>query len=122
MSTDTAPPPGSLPPGHAALEPFVASWALPTLAARARRRDESSAAERQALYDAMKDRAPAILAQLDARPFDQLDEAERRLLALLLSYAHVALAIEVRGDGEAAHAAHRRHMAITHEPGWSDPR
>lgn len=111
MNRDT-----TLPAGYEALEPFVAAWALPTMAERARRRDESTPEERRALYNAAKDIAPAALAQLDGKPFDQLDAAERRLLALLLSYAHAAFAIEVRGDGEAAHARHRQHMVITHEP------
>jgi len=106
----------SLPAGYEALEPFVALWAIPTLAGRAQRRDESSPEERQALYAAVKDLAPAALAELDGKPFDALDAAERRLLMLLLSYAHAAFAIEVRGDGEAVHARHRRYMAITREP------
>lgn len=111
MSTDT-----SLPEGYEALEPFVADWAIDTLAERARRRDESTPEERRAFYDAVKDIAPAVLAELDRKPLDRLDARERRLLALLLSYAHVALAIEIRGEGEAPHAQQRKHMTITHEP------
>lgn len=106
----------SLPAGYKALEPLVACWSIPTLAGRAQRRDESTPEERQALYDAVRDIAPAALAELDRKPLDQLDAAERRLLALLLSYAHVAFAIEIRSDGEAAHADQRKHMIFTHEP------
>ena len=107
---------GLLPPGYEALEPFVADWAIADMAGRARRRDDSSAAERQAFYDAVQGLVTDVLAELDSKPLDQLDARERRLAMLLLSYAHVALATEIRGGGEDAHREDRRHMAITREP------
>jgi hypothetical protein len=106
----------SLPEGYEALEAFVADWSIASLAERARRRDESTPEERSMLYHAVKPVAPAALAELDRKPLSQLDQGEQRLLHLLLSYAQVALAIEIRGDGEAAHAQQRQHMVITHEP------
>ena len=102
----------ALPEGYARLEQFVELWALPDLADRAGRRADSTAEERRALYDAVKDIAPAALAELDRKPRAALDEPEQRLLQLLLGYAHVAMAIEIRGDGEAAHALQSQHMVI----------
>lgn len=105
-----------LPAGYEALEAFVAEWAIPTLAGRVKKRIESSDAEKRALYEATRGIATQALAELDAKPLDRLDDCERRLLALLLSYAQVALSIEVRGDGEAVHAEDRRYMVVTREP------
>lgn len=106
----------ALPAGYEALEGFVADWAISDLVGRAQRRDKSTPEARQAFYQAIKDVAPAALAELDKKPLEALDAAEQRLLALLLSYAHVALAVEVLKDGEAAHAVDRRRMVITHVP------
>lgn len=105
-----------LPDGYELLEPFVAEWALPTQAERAKRRSESTAEQKHALYNAARGVVTQALAELDAKPLYELDERERRLLALLLSYAQVALSIEVRGEGEAIHAEDRRLMTITREP------
>lgn len=105
-----------LPEGYQALEPFVVDWALPTQAERARKRSSSTPDEKRALYEAARGILPQALAELDAKPFDRLNERERMLLNVLLSYAQVALSIEVRGDGEALHAQDRRHMTITREP------
>lgn len=105
-----------LPPGYAALEPFVAAWALPTLAERAERRNESTAEDKLALYHAVRGLAEQALRELDRKPLALLDAPERRLLDLLLSYAQVALSIEVRGDGEPVHARERRYMVYTREP------
>jgi len=105
-----------LPDGYEMLEPFVAEWALPTQAERARKRSGSTAEQKRAFYNAARGIVTQALGELDAKPLDQLDERERRLLALLLSYAQVALSIEVRGEGEAIHAENRRLMTITREP------
>lgn len=105
-----------LPDGYEMLEQFAAEWALPTQAERARKRSASTAEQKCALYEATRGIVTQALGELDAKPLDQLDERERRLLALLLSYAQVALSIEVRGDGEAIHAEDRRLMTITREP------
>ncbi|MEY4721408.1 MAG: hypothetical protein RIQ46_1133 [Pseudomonadota bacterium] len=105
-----------LPEGYQALEPFVVDWALPTQAERASKRSSSTPDEKRALYEAARGILPQALAELDAKPFDRLNQRERMLLNVLLSYAQVALSIEVRGDGEALHAQDRRHMTITREP------
>jgi hypothetical protein len=102
-----------LPAGYGALESFVDAWANPSLADRVRRRGDTTPQERQEFYEAIRDMVPTALAALDSKPLAALDERENRLLQLVLSYAHVALAIEIRGDGEAEHARQSRHMVIS---------
>jgi hypothetical protein len=102
-----------LPPGFERLSPFVASWSIAGTARRAQRRIESSEAERAAFYAAAKDVVPAALAHLDQKPLAQLDARETRLMDLVLSFAHVALAVEVQGDAEASHSERRKHFTIT---------
>lgn len=106
----------SLPPGFASLEPFAARFCAATTAERAALRSDSSPAEREAFYQAASDLIGPALDLLDRKPLDALDEAERRLLALCLSFAHVALAVEIQGPDEARHAEMRRHMRITRSP------
>jgi hypothetical protein len=109
VSSDTS----LLPPGFEQLSPFVESWSLAGAARRAQRRIESSEAERAAFYAAAKDVVPAALAHLDRKPLAQLDARETRLMNLVLSFAHVALAIEVQADAEAGHSQFRKRFTIT---------
>jgi hypothetical protein len=90
----------ALPLAFAALEPFVASWALDTSAARAQRRNDSMPEERQAFYAVIAEQLPAALELLDAKPFARHDQRERNLLNLCLAAAHVALAVEALGEDE----------------------
>jgi len=106
----------SLPAGFEALEPFVADWALKGMARRAERRETSSEAERVAFFTAAKDLAGPALARLDEKPLAGLDEKERRLMDLMLGFAHVALAVEMQGDDEPKHARAARHLRITRAP------
>lgn len=106
----------ALPEGFENLQPFVATWALPTSADRAARRGDSTAAERQALYDAVTPQLSAALELLDAKPLLQFGLCERNLLNLCLAAAHVALAVEALGSDEANHAPHRNQMIITRTP------
>jgi len=103
----------SLPSGFEALEPFVEAWALDGTADRAQRRNDSSEAERLAFYEAAKDLAPAALELLDRKALDAFDNAEQRLMNLMLSLAHVSLAVESQGPDEARHTRSRQHMRIT---------
>ncbi len=105
-----------LPDGFAALEPFVARWAVPGTAARAARRGESSAEEREAFYGVAKDKLLPALAYLDGKKLEAFDAADNRLMDMMLSLAHVALAVEGLGDDEPRHAEMRRHMQITRSP------
>ena len=105
-----------LPKGFAALAPFVAQWAVPTLAARCVTRDASNADQRQAFYDAASPLAVAALDYLDARPYAALAGAEARLMQLMLSFAQVALAVELQGEDEDRLATFRPYMRFTHVP------
>lgn len=107
---------GSLPSGYEDLEPFAERWAVPGTAARDALRGASTAEERAALYAAVKDRVPAVLAELDRKPLAELDEREQRLLNLLLSFAQVTLAVEMMGAAESSHAEFRKVMRITRSP------
>ena len=94
MTTQT-----TLPQGFAALEPFVAYWAAPSLAERDTRRLDSTEAQRLAFYEAARDIAPAAFDYLNAKAFAAYDEADHRLLDLMLALIHVALAVEIeRGE------------------------
>jgi len=107
---------GQLPTGFEALEPFIARFAVRGTAARAALRGELSEAERAAFHAAARDLVGPALDRLDARPLDTLDEGERTLLALCLTFAHVALAVEIQGPDEARHAELRQHMRVTRSP------
>lgn len=105
-----------LPEAYAQLEPFAARWSLPTTAQRTVARSTSTAEERQAFYDAMSPLAAGVLDALDAKPLEALSEAEKRLLDLVLAYAHVALAVEIQGKEESWHRQWRDRMVVTRSP------
>ena len=109
MSADKA----TLPAGFAALEPFVSIWAVNGSAKRAALRHLRNAEERQAFYEAAKDAFIPALDYLDDRPLSALDDAERRLMNLLLAFAHVTLAIDGQVPDEVRHAASRVAFRIT---------
>jgi hypothetical protein len=106
----------ALPAAFAALEPFVADWTAAGSAARAARRNASTATEREVFYAAIVPLLPAALDLLDSRVLAALDPGEQRLMDLCLMAAHVAPAIEALGSDEAAHAPHRAAMVITRTP------
>lgn len=110
-TTETA-----LPAGFEALQPFVADWALESSNSRLRRRLASSEAERVAFFQAAQPLLPDALAYLDRTPLDQYDDRQERLMRLLLSFAHVALAVETQRDDEPKHAADARFITITRTP------
>jgi hypothetical protein len=105
-----------LPEGFAALEPFVDDWAIATSAARAARRDDSSAAEQEQFYNAAREFLDPALTLLDGKPLGKLDAGERRLLDLMLTFAHISIAVEVQRDFEPQHTVMRRYMRITRTP------
>ena len=104
--------PHSLPPGFAPLEPFAARFAIAGTANRAQLRSDATPEERQAFYHAAKDLIAPALDMLDTRNLSEFTEQEQRLMNLTLSFAHIALAIEVQGPDEARHARLRAHMKI----------
>jgi hypothetical protein len=105
-----------LPAGFEALEAFVATWAVNSAATRDHLRTHQSADVRQAFYDAMNPLLCLALDQLDSVPLSEHDDAETALMRLTLSYAHVALAVEVQGPDEAKHAVNRQRLPISRAP------
>ena len=105
-----------LPTGFEALAPFVEFWAADTAAGRAHCRDISDEAGRVAFYNAANDLVPKALACLDEKPLEQFDESEQRLMKLVLSFAHVAMAVELQREEEPRHARYRPYMRITRAP------
>jgi len=106
----------TLPPGFEALEPFVGAWALDRAEARARARRASSEADRVAFFETAKPLLDPGLAYLDKKPLDQFDAREKRLMQLFLSFAHIAMAVEVLGDDEPKHAQDSKYITITRAP------
>lgn len=107
---------GLLPTGFESLEHFVSFWAQNSAAERAHCRDLSSEAERDVFYAAMKPCAPSALERLNAKPLSQLTVQEQRLMRLLLSFAHVAIAVETQREEESKHAVNRPFLRITQAP------
>jgi len=103
----------SLPSGFEALEVFVSDWSFATAAERAQRRLDSTAQEREVFFHTAENLVAPALDLLDAKPLDQHDAQEQRLMSLLLSLAHIGLALEIQGDEEPRHARDARHITIT---------
>lgn len=102
----------SLPADFAVLEPFVERWALPTTAERAARRTASTPEERESFFAAAAPLLEGALDHLDGRPLDAFSAGEQRLMGLMLSLAHVALAMEIQGPDETKSAPWRDRMRI----------
>ncbi|MET0240622.1 MAG: hypothetical protein ABW184_12080 [Sphingobium sp.] len=105
-----------LPTEFAALEPFAVQWDGETAAARASLRDMADAVMATAFHAAVQPLVNPALAFLDATPLAEHDDQQRRLLRLLLAFAHVAMAVEVQQEDEPDHARLRKHMRITSAP------
>lgn len=105
-----------LPPGFAALDPFVERWAVEGAAKRAALRGASSDDERSAFFAVGQPLLTMALDQLDAKPLADFDAAERRLMTLMLSLAHVSQAMEIQAGDEAKHTPMRARMVITRAP------
>jgi hypothetical protein len=84
-----------LPAEFAELEPFAATWCLPTEAQRYALRLASSMAELQVFYDAVTPRLEAAIDHCDQFPLDDLPDDALHLLQLLLAYVTVTYAVEV---------------------------
>ncbi|HEY5210915.1 MAG TPA: hypothetical protein VIJ42_15870 [Stellaceae bacterium] len=85
-----------LPSGFSDLDGF-ADWALPTEAARAQRRRDSTLDDIRKFYDAMLPRLMATLDYLNGFPLDRMPEPERRLFDLSLAFAEIAPFVEQYG-------------------------
>lgn len=108
--------PSLLPAGFENLTPFVEYWAAETSAARASRRDTSTEEQRQSFYDAIIDMAPIALDQLDKKPISEWGDSEKRLMHMVLSFGHIAMAVELQKDAEEEHVKWRPFMQITTTP------
>jgi hypothetical protein len=106
----------TLPAGFETLEPFVDRFAIAGTANRAQLRSDATPVERAAFHAAAKDLIGPALDLLDQKPLDGLDVSEQRLLDLTLSFAHIALAVEIQGPDEERHAELRSYMRITRSP------
>lgn len=102
----------TLPAGFESLEPFADRFAIEGTANRAQLRGDSSREEREAFYAAAKDLIGPALDLLDQKKFADFDAKEQRLMNLALSFAHIALAVEIQGPDEEKHAKLRAHMKI----------
>lgn len=105
-----------LPKGFEPLEPFVARWAIDNATRRAEMRGEAPPGERAAFYAAASQLVEPALRYLDTKPLGQFDDSEKRLMQVMLSLAHVAMAEEVHKDHEARHTLYRSFMPVTRAP------
>ena len=105
-----------LPRGFEALCPFVESWAARTAAGRAECRQVRTEADRKSFYQAAHPLLPEALQYLDSKSLDALDQSEQRLMYLVLSFAHIAMAEELHREKEAEHARDRHFLQITRAP------
>jgi selenocysteine lyase/cysteine desulfurase len=112
---------GGLPDGFAALEPFVARWAVAGTAQRAELRRASVPEEREAFFTAAAPLLDRALDYLDGQSLAQLSVRDERLMNLMLSLAHVAMAVEIQGPDEAKSVAWRERMRITRSAADASP-
>ena len=87
-----------LPSEFADLESFVPRWAGLTTEARLHARCSADMAAIRLFYDAMTDRAEAVIAYLDQFPLDCMPPDAERLLALLLALGQAHIAVEIHGQ------------------------
>jgi hypothetical protein len=83
-----------LPEQFSDLEPFAATWCLPTERQRFAQRMASTLDEMQAFYDALMPRAEDAIAYCDGFPLDAMPEDAQRLLQLLYSLIMVSFPVE----------------------------
>jgi len=83
-----------LPNEFSELEPFAATWCLPTEAERYAQRLASTMDEMQTFYDAFFPRAEAAIAYCDKFPLDEMPEDAERLLQLIYSLIMVSFPVE----------------------------
>jgi hypothetical protein len=83
-----------LPGPFSNLEPWAATWCLPTEKQRFARRMASTMEEMQAFYDALFPRAEEAIAYCEKFPLDDMPEDAQRLLQLLYSLVMVSFPVE----------------------------
>lgn len=105
-----------LPTGFEELESLVSLWAVEGSATRAQLRGQSTAEQRESFYLAMSKRLRDALAHLDNKALGDFDVTEQNLMNLVLSFAHVSLAVEVQDSDEDKHSRWRPKMRLTRTP------
>ena len=83
-----------LPADFSDLEPFAATWCLPTERQRFAQRMASTMDEIQTFYDAAFPRAEDVIAYCDKFPLDDMPEDAERLLQLIYSLIMVSFPVE----------------------------
>lgn len=83
-----------LPADFEHLDALVDEWVLPDSRARAAKRLATPYADIRRFYDTMLAAAPAALEYLSDRRLGSLDDADERLLKLMLSLAEVGPSVE----------------------------
>lgn len=111
----------TLPAGFAALQPFVERWAVADTQQRCTLRGSSTPEERDAFFATAAPMLDAALDHLDRRPLAQLSGPDERLMNLLLSLAHVALAVEIQGPDEVKSSSWRARMHVSRSTADSPP-
>ena len=106
----------TLPQAFAELEPFVARWAAGTSAARAAVRDQAGPEECARFFTVGFPRVEEALDYLDAKGFAGFDEADQRLMTLMLGLVHAGLAADVQGPDEPRHSLTRSDMKLQVSP------
>lgn len=91
-----------LPPGFEELEPLVECWAGASSDIRWDRRSRASMDEIRRYYEAMLPRADEAMRYLEQFPLGEMPEDATRLLYLLLSLPHAAMAVEFHQQPRAA--------------------
>ena len=84
-----------LPSEFSELEPFAATWCLPTERERFAQRMTSSMEEMQAFYDAFFPRAEEAIQYCDKFELDDMPDDAQHLLQLLYSLVMVSFPVEV---------------------------
>ena len=84
-----------LPSQFSALEPFAATWCLPTERQRFAQRMASTMDQMQTFYDAFFPRAEEAIAYCEKFPLDDMPDDAQRLLQLLYSLVTVSFPVEV---------------------------
>ena len=86
---------GRLPVEFVDLEPFAATWCLPTVNERAAQRLASTMDELQAFYDATVPRAEDAIVYLNRFDIDDLPDNAVQLFYLLCSLSVISFAVDV---------------------------
>ncbi len=114
-------PDNRLPEGFQELEPLVGYWAGETNDIRWDRRARAPMEEIRRFYDAMLPRADEALKYLEQFPLGEAPADATRLLCLLLSLPHAAMAVEFHRQPRAVSSPFPHGMNMSKGPwpqGW----